>query len=189
MESEKKIVSRANVVTTGTAASILLNESIANEMRDISRLARVLTNSGRKKAERVGIEQFWILRFLYDFGQKRIKDIAEELGITSSPVTISVKRLAASRLVTRERGKLDERIVTVQLTDEGKRFFESWRSDRNQALSSLFNVLNDSERQELNSLLQKVLLAHLRSRNEETKTEIGTQIQPVIHSLGKKKGR
>jgi DNA-binding MarR family transcriptional regulator len=189
LDTEKRIASpRANLVTTGTAASMLLNETIANSIRDISRLARFMTNSGRKKAERVGIEQFWILRFLYEHGPKRIKDIAEELGITSSPVTISVKRLAASKLVTRERGKIDERIVTVNLTDEGKRFFESWRADRNQALSSLFDVLDPEERQKLNALLQKVLLAHTRSKSElNFDREIDSQ--PASHPTGKKRAR
>jgi DNA-binding MarR family transcriptional regulator len=170
-----------NLVATTSAASILLNEKIANAMRDISRQARVTTNSRRKKTDRVGIEQFWILRFLYDEGPKRIKDIAEEIGITPSPVTISVKRLAASKLATRERGKADERVVTVRLTEEGKRFFESWRADRNQALYSLFNVLDDDEREQLNVLLQKVLAAHVKTGTDDT-----AQLPPVIQSVRKK---
>jgi DNA-binding MarR family transcriptional regulator len=164
----------------------ILNESIANSVREISRLGRVITNSQKKKSERVGIEQYWILRLLYESGPKRIKDIAQEIGITSSPVTISVKRLALSKLVTRERGKRDERVVTVDLTDEGRKFFESWRQERSQALSSLFNILDEQERQQLYSLLQKVLKAHSRSKREiEVLTET---VVPEI-SPSKKRGR
>jgi DNA-binding MarR family transcriptional regulator len=183
---------KTNIVTTTSAATILQNESIANAMRDISRLARAMTNSGRKKTERVGLEQFWILRLLYDSGPQRIKDIAEEIGITPSPVTISVKKLAGSKLVTRERGKADERIVTVRLTDEGRRFFESWRSDRNQALSSLFNVLDDREREELNQLLGKVLSEHIKTRESGVQTEFDSStsgLQMIGSSPAKKKKR
>jgi DNA-binding MarR family transcriptional regulator len=188
-EVDLKLPQKQNVVTT-SAASILLNEKIANAMRDILRHSRDLTNTGRKKNERVGIEQFWILRFLYDSGPKRIKDIAEEIGITPSPVTISVKKLAASRLVTRERGKLDERVVTVRLTDEGRRFFETWRADRNQALSSLFDLLEDQEREELNKLLQKVLSAHVKTEQGEARSNLaGSELEPVIHSGGKRRAR
>jgi DNA-binding MarR family transcriptional regulator len=147
-----------------------LNESIANSIREISRLARVITNSRRKKSDRAGIEQFWVLRFLYDSGPQRIKDIAQEIGITPSPVTISVKRLALSRLVTRERGKKDERVVTVELTEEGRRFFESWRAERNQALSSLFDVLDEAEKNEINLLLGKVLAEHARTKKHPEST-------------------
>jgi MarR family transcriptional regulator, organic hydroperoxide resistance regulator len=131
----------------------LMNDQIASSVREIWRLARVMT----AKEDKVGIEQYWILRFLYESGDKRIKDIAAHLGTTSSPVTISVKRLAQGKLVTRERSKKDERVVTVALTQKGKRVFEDWRKARTKALSSLFEPLDANERNQFLSLIQKVL--------------------------------
>jgi DNA-binding MarR family transcriptional regulator len=139
----------------GEEEGLLLNDQIASSVREIWRLARIMTSSARE--DKVGIEQYWILRLLYESGAQRIKDIAEHLGTTSSPVTISVKRLAHAKLVSRERNKKDERVVTVGLTQKGRHVFETWRRERRKALSSLFDPLDVKERNQLLSLLEKVL--------------------------------
>ncbi len=147
----------------------LLTDQIATSIREIWRISRSMTSSTKKDG--LGIEQYWILRFLHDSGPQRVKDIAEKLGTTSSPVTISVKRLAGRKLVTRERGSQDERVVTVGLTQRGKQVFESWRKERRQALSSLFDSLNETQRHQLSELLQNVL------ENIASKSEASLQLR------------
>jgi MarR family 2-MHQ and catechol resistance regulon transcriptional repressor len=133
----------------------VITDKIADSILEIWRNFR--TFSSPIKAGQITLEQSWILRFLYNSGPKQIKDIASQIGTTSSPVTISVKRMERQNLVRRERGTKDERIVTVSLTKHGKDVFESWRRERRKALSNFFEILDEGEKNRLLSLLQKVL--------------------------------
>ena len=127
------------------------------DIREIWKLTSAMV--GRPAAEEVTIDQYWILRFLHDSGPRSIKDIAAEMGISHSPATISVKRLEGRRLVRRVRGHEDERVVTVSLTERGRRLFERWREGRRTELNSLFDPLDDQEKRALLELLDKVLLS------------------------------
>lgn len=89
-----------------------------------------------------------------------MKDIAAYIGTTASPVTISVKRLERQNLVKRERNAKDERVVTVKLTKEGKERFEMWRLRRREAISVVFDPLNQKEKISLLGLLKKVSLSN-----------------------------
>ena len=141
------------VVQDGLQTSARLGADI----REIWKLTSMMV--GRPEAEGVTIDQYWILRFLYDSGSKSIKDIATEMGISHSPATISVKRLESRRLVKRVRGHEDERVVTVNLTERGRRLFEGWRKGRRTELNSLFDSLDGQEKTRLLELLDKVLLS------------------------------
>ena len=126
------------------------------DIREIWRLTSTMV--GKLAAEGVTIDQYWILRFLYDSGPRSIKEIAAEVGISHSPATISVKRLEGRRLVKRARGHEDERVVTVNLTERGRKLFEGWRVRRRNELNALFDPLSAREKEQLLALLDKVLL-------------------------------
>ena len=126
------------------------------DIREIWRLTSTMV--GKLAAEGVTIDQYWILRFLYDSGPRSIKEIAAEVGISHSPATISVKRLEGRRLVKRARGHEDERVVTVNLTERGRKLFEGWRVRRRNELNALFDPLSAREKEQLLELLDKVLL-------------------------------
>ena len=127
------------------------------DIREIWKLTSAMV--GRPEAEGVTIDQYWILRFLYDSGPQPIKDIAAEMGISHSPATISIKRLEGRRLVKRERGHVDERVVTVSLTERGRKLFEDWRKGRRMELESLFDALSGQEKKQLLELLDKILVS------------------------------
>ncbi|HYB04103.1 MAG TPA: MarR family transcriptional regulator [Nitrososphaerales archaeon] len=135
-----------------------LSEKIADLIWEIWRTSK--TASHPVWVGEVTPEQYSILRFLNTSGPQRVKDIATYIGTTASPVTISVKRLERQNLVKRERNTKDERVVTVQLTEEGKERFELWRLRRREAISVVFESLNQKEKKALLGLLQKVSLSN-----------------------------
>jgi len=135
-----------------------LSEKIADLIWEIWRTSK--TASHPVWVGEVTPEQYSILRFLNTSGPQRVKDIATYIGTTASPVTISVKRLERQNLVKRERNTKDERVVTVQLTEEGKERFELWRLRRREAISVVFESLNQKEMKALLGLLQKVSLSN-----------------------------
>jgi len=137
------------------AKDSVVSEKIADSIWEIWKVARNVSHPiGRGE---VTPEQYWTLRFLYNEGPQRVKDIASHIGTTASPVTISVKRLERENLVKRERSTSDERVVKVQLTKHGKEQFETWRLRRIKAISKLFDSLDDGEKRSLLQLLEKVI--------------------------------
>lgn len=138
----------------GSPGATLLSEKIAVAIHEIWRSTRIMEPFVR--VEKITIEQYWIMRFLYEKGASRVKDIALKIGITSSPVTISVKRLESRGFVKRKRSTDDERVVTVCLTQHGRDVFESWRKKRQNLLSGVFECLSMREKRELLELVSKV---------------------------------
>jgi len=138
-----------------TQKHLLISERIADSIWEIWRSSRTVSHPVR--VGEVTPEQYWILRLLYNEGPQRITDIASHIGTTSSPVTISVKRLERENLVRRERSTADERVVKVQLTKHGKDQFELWRLRRRKALSKIFDPLDEKEKNSLLALLIRVV--------------------------------
>ena len=135
-----------------------VSEKIADLIWEIWRVSK--TASHPVWVGEVTPEQYSILRFLSANGPQRVKDIATYIGTTASPVTISVKRLERQSLVKRKRNTKDERVVIVQLTEEGKERFEMWRLRRREAISRIFESLNQKEKLSLLGLLKKVSLSN-----------------------------
>ena len=143
----------------------LISERIADSIWEIWRASKNVSHPVREGE--VTSEQYWILRLLYTRGPQRITDVASHIGITASPVTISVKRLERDNLVKRERSTTDERVVMVRLTKHGRDQFELWRLKRRKALSKLFDSLDEGEKNSLLALLGKVIPP--AQRNDSTK--------------------
>ena len=135
-----------------------VTEKIADLIQEIWRTSKSVSHPVR--IGEVTPEQYSILRFLNTNGPQRVKDIASYIGTTASPVTISVKRLERQNLVKRERSSEEERVVSVQLTKEGKERFEMWRLRRREAISGVFESLSQKEKLSLLALLQKVSLSN-----------------------------
>ncbi len=133
----------------------ILAEKIADDMWELWKTTRSIAHP--VKSGKITPEKYWILRLLYNSGEQRVKDIAEKIGTTSSPVTISVKKLESENLVRRTRGESDARVVTVALTLSGRRQFERWRHERTDVLASLLDSLSSDEKRSLQRLLDKVV--------------------------------
>lgn len=102
-------------------------------------------------------EQYRILRVLEGSGPRSVKELAGGVGTTPSSASVSLKRLEKVGLVRRTRSEEDERVVTVDLTQVGRRKLESWRSRRLSTLGSLFDVLGPDEREVFRSMLERVV--------------------------------
>lgn len=174
-------ITASGTLSSNTPEETALTEQIVTSMRAIWKIGMVETDKNLKEDSRLTTEQYGILRFLFDTGPQRVKDIAYNAGTTSSPITISVKRLERAGLVKRVRSKIDERVVTVHLTDHGRNVFTERRRERRKGLSSLFNSLDMKERNQLNALLEKVL-ANSRTATTKTTTTIATKTISVANT-------
>jgi DNA-binding MarR family transcriptional regulator len=63
--------------------------------------------------------QYLVMLVLWEHGPQPVKTIGERLRLDSGTLSPLLKRLEGAGLVRRERSAVDERSVTVQLTEDG----------------------------------------------------------------------
>lgn len=64
--------------------------------------------------------QYLVMLVLWEKHQVTMKDLGKILCLDSGTLTPVIKKLAEKEYLTRARGTLDERIVRISLTDNGK---------------------------------------------------------------------
>lgn len=84
--------------------------------------SREITNLYRPLLIKLGLTypQYLVLMVLWDKPTCSIKEIGERLHLDSGTLTPMLKRMEDAGLVHRQRSKEDERMVFVQLTDQGR---------------------------------------------------------------------
>jgi MarR family transcriptional regulator, organic hydroperoxide resistance regulator len=103
------------------------------------------------------LEQFWLLRQLWQQGPMTIGELATALGITPGSVTIACKRLEKDGHVTRDRQAYDERIVRVALTPEAHTILEVWLTHRRDVFAQFLERLEPHEQENLMHMIERVL--------------------------------
>ena len=144
----------------------MATERLVEDLLTLWRLLRNLSSPVRR-AEMTP-EQYWLLRLLNRTGPLNISELANELGIAISSVTVSCKRLEKAGLLTRERQSDDERVVRVALTAKGLAQIDAWRQRKREALTHWLSVLDAQEQKTLQSLIERVLEAADARAFEET---------------------
>jgi DNA-binding MarR family transcriptional regulator len=69
--------------------------------------------------------QWLLLRLLIDEDGQTIGTLAQQIGVDAPAITAMVGRMEENRLVLRFRERNDQRVVRVNLTDEGKELANS----------------------------------------------------------------
>jgi MarR family transcriptional regulator, organic hydroperoxide resistance regulator len=108
--------------------------------------------------------QFFILYLLKERGKMTVTELAEELGVKPSAVTVMIERLHKSQFVTRERDENDRRVVVMELTDKGKDVLQQAIEKRKEVLKRYFSYLNSDEIETLTRIYEK--LANAIQENE-----------------------
>jgi MarR family transcriptional regulator, organic hydroperoxide resistance regulator len=102
-------------------------------------------------------EQYRLLRILEEEGPQMMNGLAISMACAPSTASVAVKRLERQGMVKRERGRDDERVVTVSLTTSGRGVVGSWRRGQLAELASMFDALSEQERDRMQEMLTKVL--------------------------------
>jgi DNA-binding MarR family transcriptional regulator len=89
---------------------------------------------------------------------RTISDIAAQLSVTLSSVTIAVNKLGKKGYVVKRRDPSDKRLVYVQLTDQGRRVNRLHRRFHRSMAYNIARDFSDEERDILLSSLSKMNL-------------------------------
>jgi MarR family 2-MHQ and catechol resistance regulon transcriptional repressor len=100
--------------------------------------------------------QFGALEALWHLGPMCQRELSEKLLKSSSNITTVVDNLERRDLVERERSTDDRRVVTLRLTDAGRRLVQKTLPLHVQEIVVAFEPLTTSERRELARLCRKL---------------------------------
>lgn len=103
--------------------------------------------------------QFGTLEALLHLGPMCQRDLATRILRSRANVTSVIDALEQRGLVRRQRGEEDRRLLSVHLTDKGRRLIESMFPAHVRDVDSTFRVLTPAEQEELGRLCKKLGLA------------------------------
>lgn len=130
--------------------------------------SHAMTKTYKPMLDRLGLTypQYLVMLVLWEQDAILVKDIGTRLFLDSGTLTPLLKRLEANGLVSRNRNRLDERQVRVDLTDQGRALrsqaeaipeqvlcasgqelaaLGSMRKELSRVRDELFKALDDSE--------------------------------------------
>ena len=119
-------------------------------------LTRTLYRTLRTVAPTCSFLEMKTLVFVSEKKNPTMKDLADELGISSPAMTAVVDKLVKNDDLNRIADKSDRRITRISLTAQGKKTLEKNRSTVFEAFNKRASVLNDIEKAELSRLLTKL---------------------------------
>lgn len=100
--------------------------------------------------------QLHVLGVLREVGPITVSQLASRLGISAPSTSAMVDRLVDARLVVRERGEEDRRIVSVWLAPEGAAALEAAIGGRRGWLQRVLGQLDDAELVETMRVLRRL---------------------------------
>ncbi len=130
------------------------SDAIAHALRH-TWYALVRCSTPRQGLEGVQKQGFWVLGALLE-GPKRMTELAEVTQISSASLTGIVDRLEDRGLAHRVRSEQDRRVVTVELTEQGREEMVASNRDFETRVSALLEPLTAPEREQLLTLLTKM---------------------------------
>jgi MarR family transcriptional regulator, organic hydroperoxide resistance regulator len=131
----------------------MASERLVEDLFSLSRLLHPRRGSGMTP------QQYWLLRQLSKDGPLSTGELAQALGITIGSTTVACKRLEKAGLLTRERQIEDERVVRVELTEQGRAQIDILRQRRRGELDQWLSVLDQREQEDLRHMVERLLEA------------------------------
>lgn len=104
----------------------------------------------------LNFNEFMLLEALYHKGELRTTELAEAILVPSSSLTYNLQNLKARHLIVTVQDEKDRRNHYVQLSPEGRVFFEPVYTQHQKAMRSFLDMLTEEEELSLQSHLKKL---------------------------------
>ena len=118
--------------------------------------------------------QLDVLDLLASDDRRRMSDLAAALRVDPSTVTRTLQRMEAAGLARRGPAAADGRVVTVQLTDEGRRLQRAVADRRTTMAWEILAAFSPEERDQLLALVERFVrsVEDYADRVERERTEV-----------------
>lgn len=112
----------------------------------------------RKMAQhKLTTPQFNVLEVLFNSKVISLKKISKELNVTGANITCVIDNLEKRELVVRIPSKEDRRMINAELTNKGRKIFQSIFPEYLDLLDETTTKLADNEKKEFIRLLDKLV--------------------------------
>jgi len=105
----------------------------------------------------ITFSQFFILNFLNQSGETKMKDLAGFMKVTTPAMTGIIERLVRQGYLKRLYDTLDRRIIRVDLTVKGKGLLLKIKEQRRKIDLKVFARLSEEDRQDYLRIMQQIL--------------------------------
>lgn len=119
--------------------------------------------------DNLSLEQFSILRNLYNKELLRASELADALGVNKSAITVKLEKLEKKGLIYRERDKEDRRNVYLYLSEKGKKVYEEVETKIESFVSKYLNELDHEDLEAFINLYEKIVT--IIQKHKEGNTE------------------
>ncbi len=101
-----------------------------------------------KKMEALGLKpgQAGILFMLNCYGKLSQKELAQKMGITPPSMTVALRKMEEKGLIVKEADTEDQRIIRIQISEEGKACIEEIKQVMNDMEQLLYGDMQQEER-------------------------------------------
>jgi DNA-binding MarR family transcriptional regulator len=154
--------SGAEPPSTSTSAPIHPAQVQPDRIQQTIYLIRKLMQAGAyytkelNKKYNVSAPQVACLLALLEDGPMALSQIARKIMVNSSTLTGIIDRLEQKALVTRTRTSLDRRVITIELTEEGRRVAENAPPPIQLKIVEGLKQLDEGEREQIIQALSKL---------------------------------
>lgn len=100
--------------------------------------------------------EFLVLFALDANGPLTIQDIGQKINMTSGTMTYVIDKLEKKAYIKRVRCSEDRRRIYIELTDDGKLFWDETIEVHTEHLKNFFSHVSDEEMVQLTNLMKKV---------------------------------
>jgi DNA-binding MarR family transcriptional regulator len=142
-------------------------------IRIVPRLSRVLRKDLRRHSAGVFTEpQFRVMARLYREGGQSLSDLAQSQGVSLPTMSKLTQGMEARGLVFRERDDTDKRKIILQLTEEGRRIYESLLEHTEQHIVEWIQGLDAATCRQIIESLQSLNAAFEKIENTLNQPEV-----------------
>jgi MarR family 2-MHQ and catechol resistance regulon transcriptional repressor len=108
------------------------------------------------KSHHLNTSEFGTLELLYNRGKQPMQSMASRLLMANSSMTYVIDQLEQKGLIYRQQDDVDKRMMMVDLTDQGRLFFDQIFPRHVETLSKMYEKLSKEELDILIESLKKV---------------------------------
>lgn len=138
------------------SGSQVMFHSIMQVSHKIRKMEQVALESGLE--DRISAAEIYIIESIGPNGAERMRDIAQQLGVTLATLTVACDKLEQKGLVIRHRDRNDKRTVRVSLTEKGMVAYHFHCSFISALADAMQEGMSPGEREALNRALEKLNL-------------------------------
>jgi DNA-binding MarR family transcriptional regulator len=107
----------------------------------------------------LNLQELNVLNCIGDHGSSIMSEIAKQLSLSLSSITVIVDKLVKLNLVSRIRSEDDRRIVYGSLTPEGEKIYQLQIDHLHEVLKNVLAPLTNQEQENLIQIIQKLTQA------------------------------